>query len=163
MKVERLMTKQPVACGPNDSLARAAQLMWEHDCGSLPVCADDGSGRVVGIITDRDICMSAHFKGRRLAEQRVAHAMTDESRLRTLFAGDSHADVQRVMEQARVRRVPVVDGGGVLVGMVTLADLARQAAREKRHRKKREVGDAVVVAALAAICEPDPRGPAAGP
>ena len=71
MRVDRIMTKQVSWCGTEDSLAQAAQLMWNNDCGCLPVCSGNGAGRVVGVITDRDICMSALFKGKPLSELRV--------------------------------------------------------------------------------------------
>ena len=63
MKVEDLMTRSVGTCRPTDTLSSAAQLMWERDCGCVPVVSDDGSNRVVGMLTDRDICMAAHFRG----------------------------------------------------------------------------------------------------
>ena len=66
MKVAELMTRSVLAAHPQDSLARAAQMMWDHDCGALPVI--DDSGRVLGMITDRDVCMAAYTQGRPLAE-----------------------------------------------------------------------------------------------
>ncbi|HVS11206.1 MAG TPA: CBS domain-containing protein, partial [Planctomycetota bacterium] len=73
MKVEQLMTRDVKACAPQDSLSRAAQLLWESDIGALPVV--DSEGRVVGMVTDRDVCMAAYFKGRPLAEIRVDETM----------------------------------------------------------------------------------------
>ena len=61
MNVDRLMTRNVECCGPDSTLAEAAQKMWERDCGSLPVC--DRDRRVVGMITDRDICMAAWLQG----------------------------------------------------------------------------------------------------
>ena len=61
MKVGDLMTKDVKACSQHDSLNRAAQLMWENDCGSVPVV--DSDSKVVGMLTDRDICMAAYTKG----------------------------------------------------------------------------------------------------
>lgn len=64
MRVDDLMTKQVFSCRPEDSLEHAAQLMWDHDCGCLPVCAgaSNGAGKTIGVITDRDICMNALFR-----------------------------------------------------------------------------------------------------
>ena len=66
MRVDQIMTEQVSWCGTEDSLAQAAQLMWNHDCGCLPVCSGNGENRVVGVVTDRDICMSALFMSKPL-------------------------------------------------------------------------------------------------
>jgi CBS domain-containing protein len=76
MRVEQIMTRQVSSCSPDTSLAEAAQLMWDHDCGCLPVCTGNGASRVAGVITDRDICMAALFKAQPLYELRVADAMS---------------------------------------------------------------------------------------
>jgi CBS domain-containing protein len=151
MRVEQLMTKQVKSCGPDDALDRAAQLMWDTDCGCLPVCCGDGVNRVIGVITDRDICMSALFQGKALRELRVSDAMSKQ--LQVCRRSDSLASAEKTMCEARIRRLPVVDDQGALIGMLTLADLAREAAREsttpKREITENEVGDT-----LAAICQP---------
>ena len=151
MRVEKIMTKQVSSCSPDGTLAEAAQLMWEQDCGCLPVCAGDGATRVAGVITDRDICMSALFSGRPLHELRVSDAMSRQ--LESCRPGDSIADAERVMRQARIRRLPVVDEQGALLGMISLADLAREAARESASHRK-EITETEVSGTLAAICEP---------
>lgn len=151
MRVEQIMTKQVSSCGPEDTLAQAAQLMWDHDCGCLPVCGGNGANRVTGVITDRDICMSALFKGRPLHELHVSDAMSRQ--LQTCRPGDAVAEAEKTMSQARIRRLPVVDEQDTLVGMISLADLAREAAREDTSPthdiSETEVGDT-----LAAICQP---------
>src|SRR4030081_3032292 len=68
MRVEQLMTKTVQSCRPGDSLEHAAQLMWSYDCGCLPVCTADGVSYVVGVVTDRGICMSALFQGKPLRD-----------------------------------------------------------------------------------------------
>ena len=60
MKVEQLMTRAVKVCAESDMLNRAAQLMWETDCGCIPVISADGDGKVVGVVTDRDIAMAAY-------------------------------------------------------------------------------------------------------
>jgi len=151
MRVEQIMTKQVKSCGRDDTLDRAAQLMWDSDCGCLPVCAGNGANRVVGVITDRDICMSALFKGKALRELHVADTMAQQ--LQLCRPGDSLADAEKTMRQARIRRLPVVDDQGALVGMIALADLAREAAREST-RPKQEITEMEVGNTLAAICQP---------
>lgn len=151
MRVEQIMTKQASSCGPDDTLAQAAQLMWDHDCGCLPVCSGNAGNRVTGVITDRDICMSALFKGRPLHELHVSDAMSRQ--LQACRPGDSIADAEKTMSQARIRRLPVVDEQGALVGMISLADLAREAARENTA-PTREISETEVGDTLAAICQP---------
>lgn len=151
MRVEQIMTKQVSCCSPDQTLAQAAQLMWDHDCGSLPVCTGNGASRVVGVITDRDICMSALFKGKPLHELRVSDAMSRQ--LHTCRPEDSLADVEKKMREAQIRRLPVVDEQGALVGMISLADLAREAAREDTAPQK-EITEMEVGDTLAAICQP---------
>jgi len=95
--------------------------------------------------------MSALFKGKPLHELRVSDAMSTQ--LQTCRPDDSVADVEKKMREAKIRRLPVVDEQGALVGMVSLADLAREAAREnalpEQEITEMEVGDT-----LAAICQP---------
>ncbi|MEA3181675.1 MAG: hypothetical protein QOI59_5198 [Gammaproteobacteria bacterium] len=75
MRVDGIMNKPVQTCRPDDSLQYAAQLMWDHDCGCVPVCSSDGVRRTIGVITDRDICMGALFQGKPLQELRVGDAM----------------------------------------------------------------------------------------
>jgi CBS-domain-containing membrane protein len=154
MRVEQLMTKQVKSCGPGDTLHYAAQLMWDNDCGCLPVCAGDGVNRLVGVITDRDICMSALFEGRSLSELSVSSAMARP--VQTCRASDLLSDADRTMREARIRRLPVVDAQGGLIGLLSLADLAHEAAREQNSPRKELTGNEVSTT-LASICEPPVR------
>lgn len=148
MQVEKLMTRHVRSCSPGDTLERAAQLMWDGDCGCLPVCVSDGVNRVVGVITDRDICMSALFQGKSLHELQVSDAMAKQ--LLSCKASDAIADVRKTMREARIRRLPVLDDQGVLIGIIGLADLAREAAL-KRSASKQEITESEVGDTLAAI------------
>jgi CBS domain-containing protein len=154
MKVDQLMTKQVTSCRPGDALRRAAQLMWERDCGCLPVCVDDGANRVAGVITDRDICMSALFQDKPLRDLHVADAMSAQAHV--CRPSDTLADVESKMRASQVRRLPVVDEQGSLVGMITLADLARQAERDQTQRSPAISGKEIGVT-LASICQPPHR------
>ncbi len=150
MQVERLMTRQVTSCSPGDTLERAAQLMWDSDCGSLPVCSGDGASRVVGMITDRDICMSALFQKKPLRELSVSEAMAKQ--LISCKASDALADVEKTMREAKVRRLPVVDDQGALIGIIGIADLAREAARERTYASQ-EITESEVGDTLAAISQ----------
>ena len=151
MRVDQIMTRQIRTCRQDDSLDRAAQLMWDHDCGCLPVVSGDGATRIDGLITDRDICMCALFEGKPLHNLRVGQAMG--KRVHACRPADTLGVAERAMAEARVRRLPVLDEHGALVGMISLADLAREAARETTSPRQEimgsEIGDT-----LAAICRP---------
>jgi CBS domain-containing protein len=127
VKIEDLMTRDVRDCSADDSLATAAQIMWENDCGAVPVT--DADGRVVGIITDRDLAMAAHLQGVALRASRVSSAMARDVKCCT--PRDTPATVQAIMQQHRIRRVPVVDEHRRLLGIVTLGDLAYAMAAEQ--------------------------------
>jgi CBS domain-containing protein len=152
MSVQDLMTRSVQSCRPDDTLDRAAQLMWENDCGSIPVCAENGMKRIVGVITDRDICMGAHIQGRALHEIKISEVIRDQ-KLWVCKTTDSVQQAESTMRQNRIRRLPVVDAQGALVGMLSLADLARAVGRGTKGGSP-EVTDHEVVSDLVAICSP---------
>lgn len=123
MKVDQLMTQPAVSCRTDDTLGTAARLMWDHDCGVVPVVNDAGS--VVGIITDRDICMAAYTQGVPLHSIPTRTAMARE--VFTCRPDDGVEGVERLMRDKQIRRVPVVDGDGHPIGMLSLNDIARGA------------------------------------
>lgn len=127
MQVEQLMSRDLATCGPDDSLQDAARKMWERDCGSLPVCGADG--RVLGMVTDRDICMNACFEDRPLSQLTVSHAMSGD--VQVCNPGNSLNDAERLLQEGQLHRLPVIEDDGRLVGIITLADIAREAARER--------------------------------
>ena len=121
MQVREVMTKSPGTCAVTESANDAARIMWDRDCGSVPVV--DRSGKVVGMVTDRDICMAAYFRGEPLSAIPIADVMSHE-----VCTCGPDADVNEAegrMQEWRVRRLPVVNNGGLLVGMLSLGDLAR--------------------------------------
>lgn len=150
MRVEDLMTRQVVTCSPDDSLQHAAQLMWEGDLGCLPVCRGDDGRRVAGIITDRDVCMSACLQRKPLLDMKVSDAMA--RLVQVCRPSDPLAQAERIMCEFRVRRLPVVDENGILVGLIALADLAREAQRQQPLQKRQITGNDVGVT-LAAISQ----------
>ena len=151
MNISDLMTRNVKSCDVNDNLQRAAQLMWENDCGAVPVV--DGEGRVAGMITDRDICMAAYTQGRALWEIPVASAMADQ--VHAVRATDSIDTVETLMRNVRVRRVPVLDAEGRPQGILSMNDLARHARRSAGRKADGLRGDSIVQT-LAAISEPSP-------
>jgi CBS domain-containing protein len=150
MRIEQLMAKDVATCAPDDTLHQAARLMWERDCGFVPV-VEGADRRVLGVVTDRDACMAAYTRGRPLAEIAVQEVMS--KRVRTCQPGDQLAAAEEVMREAKVHRLPVVDEGGRLVGVISLADLACEAAR-RAGSKRRAVSPAEVGETLASIRQP---------
>jgi len=107
-----------------DSFANeAAQLMWDHDCGCIPVL--DAAKRVVGLVTDRDLCMAAYTQGRDLKRIPITSAM---ARGVHFCRPDDPVEIaHEIMRRNRVRRLPVLEVSGKIVGIVALDDLAARA------------------------------------
>lgn len=147
MRVENLMSRAAVCCTPDDRLSRAAQLMWEHDCGALPVV--DGTGRLVSMITDRDLCMAAYTKGESLTGLRVADAMAPEAA--ACRSDQTITDAATVMRERRVRRLPVVDANEQVVGVLSFHDIVGAAARAARSSPRNGLTDRMIVRTLADI------------
>jgi CBS domain-containing protein len=121
MKVSELMTKNAATCRPDQPLHLAAQIMWDHDCGCVPVV--DDSNAIQGMITDRDVCMAALMQGKSLSEISVGSAMS-----RAIYGCAHHDDIETAAELMRarqVRRVPVLDEQGRVLGVLSLGDFAR--------------------------------------
>ena len=129
MQVKELMTSDVRTCRPEEPLQRAAQLMWEGDVGCIPVV--DNHQQVVGVITDRDICMAAYTQGSDLASRSVACGMSKQ--VHACGPDDSIAVAEERMRVQQIRRMPVVNGGR-LVGMLSLNDLACAAGNKKGSR-----------------------------
>ena len=156
MKVHQLMTRNVETCRADEHLDRAAARMWERDCGALPVTAPgNGDARVVGMLTDRDICMAAYTQGRALHEIPVAIAMSKV--LCSCRETDAIDVALRVMETNQIRRLPVLDADDHVIGLLSLADVGREAARE-HVAARREVTDAALGPTLDAIAKPRAAG-----
>jgi CBS domain-containing protein len=123
-KIDTFMTATLHTCSLGDSLTRAAQIMWDCDCGAVPVV--DADGKLCGMLTDRDLCMAAYTKGSPLFAIAVSDVMSKHPHVCTV--GDTLAHAISLMASAQVRRLPVVDAGGRPVGIVSLADIVHSAA-----------------------------------
>lgn len=144
MQIKDIMSHPPVTCPVSSTLDHAARLMWEFDCGIIPVVKDDG--RLAGVVTDRDVCMAAYTQGRPLASIPIATAAAKQ--VVAVHASDSIEQVEQLMRENQIRRLPVLDGDDRPIGLVSMNDLARLAAHAKKSGVDREL-----VQTLAAVCQ----------
>ena len=155
LKVGDVMTKVPCCCKETDTVRHAAELMRSHDVGSLPVVNNCEERKLLGIVTDRDICLKIVGAGK-ASSSHVADAM--KKSVTTSHVDDLLEACEEKMERHQVRRVPVVDSHGVCVGIVAQADIALHdsaehtsetvAAISKRHAR-REPPEAVLIVGAA--------------
>ena len=118
--VKSIMKESPATCSPADTLRRAAEILWQCDCGMVPVV--EGDARLVGVLTDRDICMASFFRGEPVSSIDAGGTMSKN--VITAKPDDSIDSVVHLMIEKQIRRVPIVDNER-LVGVVSLADIAR--------------------------------------
>ncbi len=149
MKVRELMTKNVASCKPEDDLSVAAKLMWDTDCGGVPVVGVDG--KVKGMITDRDICMACFTRNQAPAAVLVRDAMSKN--LYSCRPDSALAEAEKIMRINQVRRVPVVDAQGKLAGVLSLADIARAAERGGANGSD-DLAAEEIVAILGGISQP---------
>jgi CBS domain-containing protein len=133
MKISEIMTRNPRTVTPETSVSDAAQLMKEEDVGLIPVVEQAGGAetraRLVGVITDRDIAIR-HVAEGRSSDSAVRDIMSGG--VRTAGPDDSVESVLKLMGSEQVRRVPIVDERGSLVGVVSQADLVRKAGQSRQ-------------------------------
>jgi CBS domain-containing protein len=124
MTCKDLMTPEPAYCVPHDTVVTAAMLMKSHDVGSIPVVSDRDSRKVVGMITDRDIALRVVAEQRDYYNAHVEEIMTGD--VVTCKPEDDYDEVVLAMKDHQLHRVPVVDSGKRLLGIIALADVARR-------------------------------------
>lgn len=162
MKVTDLMTSEVRACTIHESLNAAARIMWDHDCGCVPVV--DGHGRLAGIVTDRDICMAAYTQGLPLEAIPVERAMSP--RVISCARGDDLETAHRLMRTHEIHRIPVADSRGRLVGILSLSDVVNHS-RGDSAAPSEAVEIAATISAIrrrrkaAAVASVSPNGDAA--
>jgi CBS domain-containing protein len=119
MRVLEMMMGTPYLCRPESNLGEAAELMWKGNCGFLPVAGSEG--KVVGVVTDRDICIALGTRGRPSGEVFVGDVMSKK-----VFSCAPEDDVHvalGAMREGRVRRLPVIAKDGTLVGVISMDDV----------------------------------------
>jgi CBS domain-containing protein len=154
VKVQDVMTSPAHSCKPGETLVGAARAMWDYSCGALPVL--DSEGKLAGMITDRDICMALARKNRFPGDIRVREIMSPHPFM--CKPADEAETALTTMAKRQVRRLPVVDAQGRLVGIVSVNDvLARAGSRHENPQGADEV-HRLVVETLLELCAPPPAG-----
>lgn len=144
MLVKRIMTSEVKSCAPDTSLAAAARIMANRDCGIVPVV--DAQHKLLGVITDRDICVAVATRFRSPEEIPVRDVMT--KKVHTCSPDDEARSALNLMKNHAVRRVPVVMADGRLAGLISIDDLVLRA----DSHKGAAVSDEDVLDAFKSIC-----------
>lgn len=145
MRIKELMSHPAMTCPVTATLNHVARLMWESDCGMVPVVNDEG--QLAGVVTDRDICMAAYTQGKPLNAIPVTTAMARQAI--ASHANDDIESAEALMADNQIRRLPVLDDNGRIEGVISMNDLTRAVAHAKKGTTDREL-----VQTMAAICEP---------
>jgi CBS domain-containing protein len=124
-----VMTRDPVTCEPTDSIVRVAQMMKAQDVGAVPVVESASSRRLVGIVTDRDVVVKVVAAGRSVENATVRDAMSNNPA--TCREDEDVSRAVSLMAERKVRRIPVIDGAGILCGIIAQADIATRVQRDK--------------------------------
>jgi CBS domain-containing protein len=148
MKVKEVMTENVKFCRPDTNLAEATAIMWEYDCGALPVVVD--GKETVGIVTDRDIAIAVGTRHIPAWAIPVSEVMSNE--LHCVSPEDDIHAALKLMREDRVRRLPVINTEGSLEGILCLNDLALHA-EHPTGKKAPELSYEDIVSMLKAICE----------
>jgi len=122
MKVREVMTRDPVCCTPEDTAQKVAMMLRDQDIGSLPVVLDQSSRKLVGVITDRDLCCNVLAKGLNAVTTKIDRIFSLNPV--TCREGENILGCEDLMQRHQVRRIPVVDVEGCCIGIVSQADLA---------------------------------------
>ena len=133
MQVKEIMTPDPFCCTADTSLEEVAKAMVEHDCGEIPIVRTSKDRTLVGVVTDRDIvCRLARVE--KLLGEQIPVDESAESCMSTPVVSVRETtpveECARIMEESQIRRVPVVNGGGMCCGIVSQADIAKNASRK---------------------------------
>ena len=144
------MTTNVRCCAEYCTLNSAAEIMWNHDIGCVPIV--DHEGRIIGMLTDRDICMATYLQGVPLTSASVTSAMSKE--VFTCSEGDDASKVEVLMREKQVHRLPVVDADRRPIGIISINDLAREASHEAEVGQPRQITDSEVACTVASVCAP---------
>lgn len=144
MKIREIMSNRLFCCTPEETAERAAQMMRDHDIGSVPVVNDSTERKLIGIVTDRDICLHVAAAGQSAQAVKIGDIMTKWPV--TCSPEDSVEACEEIMRHRQVRRVPVVDARGVCLAIVSQADIALHEPADHTYRVLSAVSRHVVAA-----------------
>jgi CBS domain-containing protein len=133
MKAREIMSRNPTCVTPDTPLVDAARLMKDENIGVVPVVESSNSRRLVGVLTDRDIAIRAVAEGRDGASTSVGHIMSTD--VQTSAPDDSVNDVMTLMGSEQIRRIPIVDERGEIVGIIAQADIVLEANDNKNAER----------------------------
>jgi CBS domain-containing protein len=149
MQIQDIMSRPAITCRATDTLHTAARLMWDEDCGAIAVT--DDAGKLVGIVTDRDICMSTFTRGQAPQQIMVADAMAKQ--VYSCTGNDSVSAAERLMSEYQIRRVPIVDDDDRPIGLLSLNDITRHVATSSSSNGEKSMA----LQTLSKICRPRSR------
>jgi CBS domain-containing protein len=138
--VSDIMTINPACCTPDMGLVDAASLMLKNDCGEIPVVYSTRDKKVLGVVTDRDICIRAIALGLNPLSMHVEQIMTHPPVV--VKKSLSIDDCCKVMEDYQIRRVPVVDENECCCGIISLADIAKYQSEELAAEVMKKISEA---------------------
>jgi CBS domain-containing protein len=150
MKVHEVITQHPICCHPGDTVQRVAKILRDEDIGAMPIVSDRDSKRLVGIVTDRDICCNIVAKGLDPTTTPIEAYMTRN--LITCRPEQSLDSCERLMQMHQIRRILIVDEDMRCVGILSGADIARSEQSHKVHKTVAEISkpSQTIIAAPAA-------------
>ncbi len=152
MKVADVMTKSPVYCSPETNLAAAVEILWNRDCGILPVV--DSNQKLVGVATDRDMCVALGTRNRLPSEITIKDVAS--GKIVACKPEDDVRNALQTMAEARVRRLPVTDAEGKLQGVLSMDDIVLHT-ETKGVRRDSEISPEDVINTLKSVFTPQPR------
>ena len=147
MQVKEVMTADPACCISDTALQEVAKMMVDHDCGEIPVVDNKETKRPIGVITDRDIVCRSVARGINPLDLTVEDCFS--APCVTVTPTMSIDECSRIMEENKIRRVPVVDADGCCCGIVSLADIALHAKKDMTAEVVKEVSEPTAAASAA--------------
>jgi CBS domain-containing protein len=149
MKVRDVMMRTPASCSTDTNLAAAVEILWNRNCGFLPVV--NAQGKVVGVVTDRDICIALGTRNRLAGEVKVGAVIS--GKLLACGPDDDVRTALATMAQEKVRRLPVIGNDGMLQGILSMDDAVLHA-EAGRPGKAADLSDEDVAETLKKLYQP---------
>ena|SRR5439155_26821832 len=137
MKIREIMSREPACCVLSDTAQTVAKILCDRNIGSMPVVADQQSRKLVGMITDRDLCCTVIAQGMDPKTTQIAKLIA-LAPLTTCRDGENIETCERLMQEHQVRRIPIVDAEDRVIGIVSQADLAL---RDKPERVSKTIAE----------------------